>query len=161
VCPYSCTVPGGVQTQVLGLARSLRSYGDEVTVLAPAERAAMAGRLDTANLNGATFTRVGDGMAVSVNGSRAPVSPWPTTMARTRRALHAFVPDVVHVHEPLVPGPSAAALLSHRWPLVGTFHRSGADLAYRSYGHLAGRWHGASTPSLPCPRKQPSPPRRA
>jgi len=100
----------------------------------------MAGRLDTANLNGATFTRVGDGMAVSVNGSRAPVSPWPTTMARTRRALHAFVPDVVHVHEPLVPGPSAAALLSHRWPLVGTFHRSGADLAYRSYGHLAGRW---------------------
>ena len=61
-------------------------------------------------------------------------------MARTHRALRAFEPDVVHVHEPLVPGPSIAALLSSRWPLVGTFHRFGADVAYRTYGRVVGRW---------------------
>jgi phosphatidylinositol alpha-mannosyltransferase len=59
-------------------------------------------------------------------------------MARTLSAIRSFDPDVVHVHEPFVPGPSLAAVLTHGRPLVGTFHRSGADLAYRAYGHLIG-----------------------
>src|SRR5262245_65198405 len=33
VCPYSLTVPGGVQGQVLGLARVLRALGHEARVL--------------------------------------------------------------------------------------------------------------------------------
>ena len=37
VCPYSLTVPGGVQGQVLGLARSLRAMGHEARVLAPCD----------------------------------------------------------------------------------------------------------------------------
>jgi phosphatidylinositol alpha-mannosyltransferase len=138
VCPYSCTKPGGVQTQVLGLARALASCGDEVAVVAPAETAGIAGRLDAEGLGGAAFFKVGTGTSVSVNGSQAPISPWPTTMARTLSALRAFSPDVVHVHEPLVPGPSLAATVFGPKPVVGTFHRSGIDLAYRSYGHVAG-----------------------
>jgi phosphatidylinositol alpha-mannosyltransferase len=35
-----------------------------------------------------------------------------------------FAPDVVHVHEPLVPGTSQSALLAAEAPLVGTFHAS-------------------------------------
>ena len=37
VCPYSLTVPGGVQAQVLGLARELREVGHEVRVLGPCD----------------------------------------------------------------------------------------------------------------------------
>ena len=35
VSPYALSRPGGVQGQALGLARSLRQLGHEVTVLAP------------------------------------------------------------------------------------------------------------------------------
>ena len=92
--------------------------------------------LDASALDGAIFVRVGAGIAVPVNGSRAPVSPWPATMARTRTALRRFAPEVVHIHEPLVPGPSLAALVLGPRPIVATFHRSGADVAYRAFGHL-------------------------
>src|SRR5690242_18948109 len=37
VCPYSLTIPGGVQGQALGLARSLRSLGHEDRVLGPCD----------------------------------------------------------------------------------------------------------------------------
>ncbi len=37
VCPYSLTLPGGVQGQVLALARSLRDLGHEVRVLGPCD----------------------------------------------------------------------------------------------------------------------------
>lgn len=140
MCPYSCTVPGGVQTQVLGLARALASGGDNVVVIGPAEKSQIAGQLDAKSLHGASFLRVGSSVGVSVNGSRAPVSPFPATMARTVSALRNFRPEVVHVHEPFVPGPSLAAVAFGPRPLVATFHRSGDDLAYRAFGRLAGRW---------------------
>jgi phosphatidylinositol alpha-mannosyltransferase len=140
VCPYSLTVPGGVQTQVLGLARALGARGDEVAVVGPAEESEVAGRLDEAALGGAVLLRVGSGRPVSVNGSRAPVAPWPAAMARAVSALRGFAPEVVHVHEPFVPGPSLAAVVAGPRPTVGTFHRAGNDLAYRAYGHLVGVW---------------------
>ena len=37
VCPYSLTLPGGVQGQVLGLGRSLRAMGVDARVLAPCD----------------------------------------------------------------------------------------------------------------------------
>ena len=37
VCPYSLTLPGGVQAQVLGLARVLRARGIEARVLGPCD----------------------------------------------------------------------------------------------------------------------------
>jgi len=140
VCPYSCTEPGGVQTQVLGLARALSARGDEVAVVGPAAAAGIPGRLDIASLGGARFFQAGTGIRVAVNGSQAPVSPWPATMARARLVLRRFAPEVVHIHEPFVPGPSLAAVVSSPHPVVGTFHRAGADFAYRAYGHVVGRW---------------------
>jgi phosphatidylinositol alpha-mannosyltransferase len=38
--------------------------------------------------------------------------------------------DVIHLHEPLAPGPTMTALLVRPAPLVGTFHRAGGSLAY-------------------------------
>ena len=37
VSPYSLSVPGGVQAQVMGLARELRRMGIEVRVLGPCD----------------------------------------------------------------------------------------------------------------------------
>jgi phosphatidylinositol alpha-mannosyltransferase len=96
--------------------------------------------LDPTALRGAVFLKVGAGTNVPVNGSRAPVSPWPWTMWRTVSALRDFAPEVVHVHEPFAPGSSLAAAMMGPRPIVATFHRSGADFAYRAYGHVVGAW---------------------
>ena len=38
---------------------------------------------------------------------------------------------MIHLHEPLAPGPTMTALLVHRRPTVGTFHAAGASSGYR------------------------------
>ena len=37
VCPYSLTIPGGVQMQVIALAAALRDLGHVVRILAPCD----------------------------------------------------------------------------------------------------------------------------
>lgn len=130
VCPYDLSVPGGVQAQVSGLAEALRRAGTSVTVVSPASATIEGGK--------AQFSLVGVGRSLSIaaNGSRAPVAPGPLAMTRTLRALKRIRPEVVHVHEPLVPGSSLAALLAGPRPIVATFHRSGCDAVYRAEGLL-------------------------
>jgi phosphatidylinositol alpha-mannosyltransferase len=130
VCPYDLSVPGGVQAQVSGLAEALQRAGTSVTVVSPASATIDGGR--------AQFSLIGIGRSLSIaaNGSRAPVSPGPLAMTRTLRALKRIHPDVVHVHEPLVPGASLAALLAGPRPIVATFHRAGCDAVYRAEGAL-------------------------
>jgi phosphatidylinositol alpha-mannosyltransferase len=122
VCPYSLTVFGGVQSQVIGLAAALRELGVDTTVLAPGDDAAAAG--DHVEV-------VGRAVGIPANGSVAPISPWPSSWARTLRAVSAGSFDVVHVHEPFVPGPTLAAVMGSRVPVVGTFHQSGWRWPYR------------------------------
>ena len=100
---------------MLGLARALRQLGVDVRVVAPcdgpppepgvisrrSERRVGAERLDRADRAGPRRAR-----------------------ARTLEALRRFEPDVVHLHEPPVPGPSSSALLGFDGPMVGTFHAS-------------------------------------
>ena len=121
ICPYSLSVPGGVQGQVLGLARSLRRMGHEVRVLAPVD-----GPPPDAGI-----TPVGRSIPVSANGSVAPVAPGPQSASRTLAALRDEQFDVVHIHEPLVPGPSLTTLIAKPAPVVGTFHAAGSSAAYR------------------------------
>jgi len=40
-------------------------------------------------------------------------------------ALRTLEPDVVHLHEPIVPGPTVSALIGFNGPMVGTFHAAG------------------------------------
>lgn len=156
VCPYSLSVPGGVQQQVVGLARALAAHGHEVEVLAPLDGPLGPDLLrplgrekalgDTGSASGPVrggpdgpllrLVGVGRSLRVPANGSRAPVAPFPGAMRRTLSALAAGYPELVHVHEPLVPGPSLAALARSGAPVVGTFHRSGAGPAYRLAGRL-------------------------
>ena len=121
VCPYSLSVPGGVQAQVLGLARELRRTGVEVRVLAPCDGPPPA-----------TFvTPLGNSLPTAANGSIAPVAPDPAAALRTMRVLFEEQFDVLHLHEPFAPGVSATAMLLHPAPVVATFHAAGESASYR------------------------------
>ena len=124
VCPYSLTIPGGVQGQVLGLARSLRSLGHQVRVLGPCD-----GPPPDAGV-----TPLGRSVPTAANGSVAPLAPDPSAQLRTIRALRDEAFEVVHLHEPIAPGPCMTALLFASAPKVGTFHAAGVSAAYRFLG---------------------------
>jgi phosphatidylinositol alpha-mannosyltransferase len=129
VSPYSVSVPGGVQAQALGLARELRRKGHEVRVLAPCDGPPPE----------PFVTPLGSSLPTSDNGSVAPVAPDPSAALRTIRALNDEAFDVVHLHEPLVPGPTSTALLLQLAPSVGTFHAAGDSASYRVWNRTA-RW---------------------
>ncbi len=129
VCPYSLSVPGGVQTQALGLLRSLREMGHEARLLAPCD-----GPPPDAGV-----TPLGSSMGTSANGSIAPLAPDPAAALRTIRALRDENFDVLHLHEPLAPGPTVTAALFSSSPMVGTFHAAGDSAAYRWLTPLT-RW---------------------
>jgi phosphatidylinositol alpha-mannosyltransferase len=129
VCPYSLNLPGGVQGQVLGLGRALRSLGLDARVLGPCDGPPP----DT------SVIPLGNSIPTADNGSVAPIAPDPSCALRTIRALRDEGFDVVHLHEPLVPGPSLTALVFHETPTIGTFHRAGESPLYRSVRPLA-RW---------------------
>ena len=133
VCPYSLTVPGGVQGQVLGLARVLRSMGHEARVLAPCDGPPPE----------LFVIPLGNSIPTAANGSVAPLAPDASCALRTIRALADEAFDVLHLHEPLAPGPTMTALVMHPAPAVGTFHAAGDSKSYRfanrSLNWLAGR----------------------
>lgn len=123
VCPYSLTIPGGVQAQVLGLARELRRRGYEARVLGPCDGPPPQ----------SFVTPLGNSLPTAANGSIAPIAPDPPASLRTLRALNDEEFDVIHLHEPLAPGPTLTALLVHRAPTVGTFHAAGSSASYRLF----------------------------
>jgi phosphatidylinositol alpha-mannosyltransferase len=121
VCPYSLSVPGGVQAQVMGLARELRHMGIEVRVLGPCDGPPPA-----------TFvTPLGNSLPTSANGSVAPLAPDPSAALRTMRVLFEEQFDVLHLHEPFAPGPPMTSILLHPAPVVGTFHAAGESASYK------------------------------
>lgn len=69
----------------------------------------------------------------------APVAPDPSCVLRTLHALRDEEFDVLHLHEPLSPGPTLTSLVMGSVPLVGTFHAAGSSAAYRWLRPLA-RW---------------------
>jgi len=127
ICPYSLTVPGGVQGQVLGLGQVFIDRGHEVRVLAPCD----APRPEP------WVTTIGTSQLNPSNGSIAPIAPDMATQLRVMRTLRDETFDVVHLHEPLVPGPCATTLVMKPAPLVGTFHAAGDPSDYKSFAWVA------------------------
>jgi len=126
VSPYDLHRPGGVQSHVRQLAAHLRDAGEQV-VLIGAGPVGVTTRADAVAEIG-----VGRGRGVPFNGSVAPVALGPLAARRTVRTLRRLGPDVVHVHEPLVPAVGLAAAFGTSAPLVVTFHAwSDSDRAYR------------------------------
>jgi phosphatidyl-myo-inositol alpha-mannosyltransferase len=122
--PYSLTLPGGVQGQVLGLARSLRKRGHHVRVLGPCD-----GPPPDAGV-----TPLGNSIPTAANGSVAPIAPDAAAALRTIRALADEDFDLIHLHEPFVPGPNATAVLTATCPMIATFHAAGRSSSYRYLG---------------------------
>jgi phosphatidylinositol alpha-mannosyltransferase len=113
VSPYSWDVPGGVQVHVRELSAHLRELGHEVKILAPGKR---GGHRPDVQI-------VGRAVPVRGNGSVARISFGPQVGSVVERAFREFRPDVIHVHEPLVPSVSMHAVLNARdTPVVATFH---------------------------------------
>ena len=129
VCPYSISVPGGVQEQVLGLARALRSQGHMARVLAPSDGPPPDGWV----------TPLGNSVPTAANGSIAPIAPDPSAQLRLIRAVRDEGFDVLHIHEPMVPGPCMTACLIKPAPIVATFHAAGNHASYQ-FLNPALRW---------------------
>jgi phosphatidyl-myo-inositol alpha-mannosyltransferase len=111
-CPYAWDTPGGVQVHVRDLADVMRARGHDVLVAAPGDRRATDPRVRI----------VGRPVRVPYGGTVAPICFSRRSFGRIRRLMHAFGPDVVHVHEPLTPSTSMLATLAATAPVVATFH---------------------------------------
>ncbi|MGH9075450.1 MAG: glycosyltransferase family 4 protein, partial [Acidimicrobiales bacterium] len=131
VCPYSLSRPGGVQGQVVGLARVLGARGHQATVFAPLDDPGDApGDVD--------LVVTGHAVSLPANGSVAPVSVSPPAVRRALGDLRRGRFDVVHVHEPFAPGLPYGLLVGRNVPpLVATFHRSGGSVFYSLLRPLA------------------------
>lgn len=115
VCPYSFSVPGGVQNQVRMQQKALQKKGIDARIIAP--------YYGTSKELG--LYSVGEATHFNINGSIAPVAAGKINAARTLEYLDMIKPDVVHLHEPLVPGPCWAALYGSQAPILATFHAAG------------------------------------
>lgn len=126
VCPYAWDRFGGVQSHVRALARTLVAHGHDAAVMAPHLR---GGR--RTEEEGITF--VGRAVRVPANGSIAPLAFGPLVATDLRDALEDFKPDIVHLHEPLIPSLSLLALSTNvDAAVVGTFHAAAeSSLGYR------------------------------
>jgi phosphatidyl-myo-inositol alpha-mannosyltransferase len=118
VCPYSWSVPGGVQSHVTGLAAALRGSGHDVEILAPAD-----GPTDD-------VLPLGRSIPIPSNGSVQRVALSPAAVARTARAVRCRGYDVVHVHEPMLPAVGLSALTAAPVPVVATFHMFRRELLW-------------------------------
>jgi phosphatidylinositol alpha-mannosyltransferase len=135
VVPYSWSFGGGVVDHAVAQARALTAIGIET-------------RLLIGNDPPGSFSRVlhprqgrpgppppeviplGRSVIVPGNGALSNLVISPRALPQLRRALARERFDVIHVHEPLAPMLSPAALALWDGPTVGTFHAAG-DSSWR------------------------------
>jgi phosphatidyl-myo-inositol alpha-mannosyltransferase len=147
VSPYDWNYPGGVRDHILNLSDQFIQMDHDVRILAPGP--GTKGKLSEAHIY-----NMGRTIPFPINGSIARITFVPALTWRVRRVLQREHFDVIHVHEPLVPGLSLTVLRLSRTLTVGTFHAfakpgmtSTPYLAYASaypflrryFRHLAGR----------------------
>ena len=119
VCPYDLGRFGGVQDQVTKLAGWLSDAGHETVIVGPGETGPPGARL------------VGPVTVLPANGAATPVTIDPRAWRRVVDAVADA--DVVHVHEPLMPLVSMAALRGATAPVVATFHADPPRAVRRIY----------------------------
>ena len=124
VCPYSLGFPGGVQSQVVALTIAMRASGVTVDLYAPCDNLVPPYQM----------VCLGPSLRLRANGSVAPTGLRPKTLLRLYKHLRENDYDVIHLHEPLAPGPSLVTLIAARAPIVATFHRQGVSNVYRIFG---------------------------
>ena len=114
--PYDLTVPGGVNSQSFGLLDALTARGVEARLVGPSSA-------ETPGQDPRVLA-VGRPSNLPFNGATSRVASDPRMLARLRRLVQGFAPDVIHVQEPVSRLPCAALLWlapPHVFR-VGTFH---------------------------------------
>ena len=128
VSPYDFASPGGVGDHVRNLARELQNLGHQAQIFAPSSRA----HVDS---DGTVFHRIGTPIAIRVNDSVARIS-LSFHLANQVSAIVAREKfDVLHFHEPLMPGLPMTMLRLSPAANVGTFHA----FAKSNVGYYYGR----------------------
>ncbi|HET6437851.1 MAG TPA: glycosyltransferase family 4 protein [Anaeromyxobacter sp.] len=112
VTPYDLSHEGGVNRHARSLARALLDHGHAAQVIGPSSGSVPEGCLSLPGV-----------IPVRANGSVARIGLLVSPRT-TRQHLLSGGYDVVHVHEPIVPGPARHALRFAQVPLVATFHAS-------------------------------------
>ena len=132
VSPYDWSYPGGVRDHVWHLANEFIAKGHDVRIMAPASG-------PKSKLTEKYILKMGWTTPIPINGSIARIMLDPSIALRVRRVLQREHFDIIHVHEPLVPGLSQTVLRCSNTVTVGTFHASSypgiystSNLAYAS-----------------------------
>jgi len=115
VSPYDWSYPGGVRDHISHLANEFTEMGHDVRILTPAS--GPKGKLSEKHIY-----KMGGTTPIPINGSIARIILDPSIVLRVRRVLKREHFDVIHVHEPLVPGLSQTVLRFSHTVTVGTFH---------------------------------------
>lgn len=124
VSPYDFTYPGGANEHIHFLAAEYRKLGHEVHILAPAS----AKRPLPAEPG---LHAIGRPVPIPANGSSARITLSLRLSGRVKAYLAQIRPDVIHLHEPLMPALPLTVLYHAEVPMVGTFHAfSESNLAY-------------------------------
>lgn len=124
VSPYDFTYPGGANEHIRALASEYRSWGHEVRILAPASP-------DRPLPEEPGLHTIGKPVAVHANGSNARITLSLRLSGQVKAYLASERPDVVHLHEPLMPALPLTVLFHTEARRVGTFHAfSESNLGY-------------------------------
>lgn len=115
VSPFDFGHPGGVNEHVAQLDRQFLAMGHETRILA-------ATSLETGEVDDGHLYQLGMAVPLPSNGSTARITFSPFVLGKVKQFLDAEEFDVIHLHEPLTPMLSLAALLHSRTVNVGTFH---------------------------------------
>ncbi len=142
VSPYSFSNYGGVNAQIVLLAREFLEQGHEVHVDGLADSKEVLNNqfsdVSKQHLESGKFmlNYLGKAIRVPSNGSDANIGIRPLSLIKT--LIQKFDADIIHLHEPFVPGPTLMYLLRPKTvPIVATFHRNGVDLLYKNYMKIA------------------------
>jgi phosphatidyl-myo-inositol alpha-mannosyltransferase len=130
VVPYSWSFWGAVIEHAELQAQALQSLGVETRTIMGSDppgsfTRALHPRLGRHGHPPPDVIAVGRSVIVPANGSLPNIILSPRTVPAIRRALERERFDVLHVHEPMTPAISIAAIALTRIPCVGTFHAHG------------------------------------
>ena len=148
VVPYSWSFGGGVVDHAEAQARALEEIGIETRLLIGNDppgsfSTILHPRQGRPGPPPASVIPLGRSVIVPGNGALSNLVLSPHALPQLRRALARERFDLIHVHEPLAPMLSPAALALWSGPTVATFHAAG-DSSWRRFaeplwGFLLGR----------------------
>jgi phosphatidylinositol alpha-mannosyltransferase len=139
VVPYSWSFGGGVVDHAVAQARALEAVGIETRLLIGNDPPGSFSRILHPRQGRPgplppSMIPLGRSVIVPGNGALSNLVLSPGALPQLRRTLARERFDLVHVHEPLAPMLSPAALALWDGPTVGTFHAAG-DSTWRLFAN--------------------------